>query len=102
MPSVRVKNILDSFKVVLFVIAILWIILVISFFFPWIKNLGIRPRTLTGLIGIFCAPFLHENMGHLIANSTSLFVLGSIFINVQKKLSFIVLMHFFIIGGLGT
>lgn len=34
---------------------------------------GIRPRSLSGLIGVFTSPFLHGSLGHLISNSISLF-----------------------------
>lgn len=38
--------------------------------------LGIIPRTTIGLRGILLAPFLHANMAHLLANTTSFAVLG--------------------------
>lgn len=39
--------------------------------------LGIRPRSITGLIGIPFAPFLHSNLSHLTANAVPLFVMGA-------------------------
>lgn len=36
---------------------------------------GIVPRTLTGLVGIPLAPFLHANLGHLIGNTVPLTIL---------------------------
>ena len=38
--------------------------------------LGIHPRRLIGLPGIFCAPFLHGNFNHLFFNAIPLLVLG--------------------------
>ena len=39
---------------------------------------GIRPRSLSGLWGILCAPFLHAGLGHLLANTLPLLVLGTL------------------------
>lgn len=40
-----------------------------------LNHLGIYPRKLSGLIGIFFSPFLHANFSHLLFNSIPLFVL---------------------------
>lgn len=82
-------------------IIILWAVLFISVFIP-LGNYGIRPRAIAGLPGILLAPFLHANMDHLIANSISLLVLGTLFLSLEKKLSAVLLMHFIILGGIGT
>ena len=37
---------------------------------------GIRPRTLSGLGGVIWSPFLHENWGHLAANTIPILVFG--------------------------
>lgn len=49
--------------------------------FNWItgsklNSIGILPRKLSGLMGIFFCPFLHQNFNHLFFNSIPLFVLG--------------------------
>ena len=44
--------------------------------------LGIRPRHLSGLVGIICAPFLHANFNHIFFNSIPLVVLAN-FILIQ-------------------
>lgn len=38
--------------------------------------LGIYPRSTRGLLGIFCAPFLHANFNHVFFNAIALFVLS--------------------------
>ena len=43
--------------------------------------LGIRPRSLIGLIGILLSPFLHGSLQHLVANLIPLFVLAC-FVNL--------------------
>ena len=40
------------------------------------RLLGIRPRHLLGLLGIVFSPFLHRDIGHLIANTVPFLVLG--------------------------
>jgi membrane associated rhomboid family serine protease len=44
---------------------------------------GIRPRNLEGLWGIFYAPFLHADFGHLIANSVA-FVPLALLVSARK------------------
>jgi membrane associated rhomboid family serine protease len=39
--------------------------------------LGIMPRTLWGLVGIFTAPMIHGNLVHLLSNTFPLLFLGS-------------------------
>ncbi|MFA5404986.1 MAG: rhomboid family intramembrane serine protease [Ignavibacteria bacterium] len=40
-----------------------------------LSEYGVLPRELKGLRGIIFSPFLHSDFGHLISNSTSLFIL---------------------------
>ena len=97
----RNNNIWNSFKTLLLIVAMLWVILVMSFVFP-LQEYGIRPRTMAGLIGIPFAPFIHGSIDHLIANSISLLILGSIFLTMERKLSLLIVLHIIILGGLGT
>lgn len=41
-----------------------------------LDRFGIRPRRLDGLDGIVFSPFLHDGIGHLLANSVPLLFLG--------------------------
>jgi membrane associated rhomboid family serine protease len=62
---------------VLFVF-MLWLIKFIEIVFDYpLYNLGVYPRHLKGIIGVFTAPLVHANFGHLVSNSIPLFVLGS-------------------------
>jgi membrane associated rhomboid family serine protease len=102
MNGKRTSNVLASFKTISFVIMILWLILVASWFFPEIRNYGIIPRTESGLPGIFFAPFIHADINHLIDNSIGLLILGSIFLIMERKLSFVIVLTIIVLGGLGT
>jgi membrane associated rhomboid family serine protease len=98
----KISNIIESFKIVLSIILLLWIVLAICFAFPAIMDLGIKPRSLSGLPGIFLAPFIHADVNHLVENSISLLILGSIFLIMERKLSLVLLLNIIVIGGLGT
>ncbi len=96
-----VRNAWDSFKTLLAVVALLWAILFAGYFFP-IHEYGIWPRSIHGLYGILFAPFIHAGIDHLIANSISLLLLGSIFLTIERKLSIYIVLFIIVIGGLGT
>ena len=38
---------------------------------------GIYPRRMEGLVGVFCAPFIHGSFAHLFANTTPIIVIGT-------------------------
>ncbi|MEM6451800.1 MAG: rhomboid family intramembrane serine protease [Cyanobacteria bacterium P01_D01_bin.105] len=86
-----------------------WLISVINIVF--LRNglgrlLGIRPRQLTGLVGIVCSPLIHRDFGHLIANTVPFVVLGWLILlqeNMQGDSRFyLVTLTILFIGGLGT
>lgn len=95
------RNIWDSFKVLLAIVGLLWVILVLGMLFP-LHEYGIRPRTIGGLAGILFAPFIHSGTDHLIANSVSLLILGSVFLSMERKLSIYLILQIMVLGGLGT
>jgi membrane associated rhomboid family serine protease len=91
------KNLLTA----LWVTAIIWIVFLLNFiiFFAEFKNLGIKPRTVEGLIGIALSPFLHAGWGHLISNSIPLFILTFLILQFYKKLWIPVTIFSIILGG---
>ncbi len=101
MAFTRTGNIWQSFKTVLFIVLILWLILIIGLFLP-LENFGIKPRTVHGLMGILFAPFIHSGIEHLLTNSISLLILGSIFLTMERKLSIFLVIQIILIGGGGT
>lgn len=87
-----------------FVIAI-WVIFVIDALLIGVNfnGLGIRPRRLYGLSGIFFSPFLHANLYHLISNSIPLLVLGfMINLSVGPKQLRIIMIFGAIGSGIGV
>lgn len=88
-------------KNLLYLIAFLWIIHLLSYFFP-INQHGIIPRETSGLMGIIFAPFLHYDFPHLSTNSVSLFILGMFLITMEHGRSYWIVIAIIILGGLGT
>ncbi|GHB67359.1 hypothetical protein GCM10008107_16010 [Psychrosphaera saromensis] len=92
-------------KDILLLLAIMWIVFLIDFFIPFatFNGFGIRPRSLSGLMGIIFSPFLHGGFGHIISNSISLLGTG-ILVRLavgSKQLRYVLLLG--IIGsGIGT
>ena len=57
-------------------VLVLWILFWVDIRFHFnFDQFGIYPRTFSGLIGIFCAPFVHGNLEHLYNNSIPLVIL---------------------------
>ena len=59
-------------------ILLFWGVEIIDWILPGqpLDAFGIRPRAITGIRGIFLAPFLHGGFGHLMANTIPFLVLG--------------------------
>lgn len=85
------------------IVVSLWIIEIVDCIIPPdLESLGIRPRQPLGLIGIVCAPFLHDGFLHLIGNSVALFCLGWVVLlgGMQSFLRVTALVA--VVAGLGT
>lgn len=66
------------------------------------SSYGILPRTQTGLIGIFTAPFIHANIQHLSANSLPFFVLSLLLFLFYHKNAPIYFISIWITSGILT
>jgi len=97
----RERGKIRPFSIMLYLILLLWLILLLSAVFP-INRYGILPRQIQGLPGILLTPFLHLNFSHLIANSLSLIILGTILIGLEKQRAITISLEIIIIGGFGT
>lgn len=61
---------------VLAFVGFVWFIFVVGNVLPFrLESYGVTPRTLRGLVGIPAAPFLHENLGHVLSNTIPLTIL---------------------------
>lgn len=95
------KSAFENIRMSLGVIAILWVVHVAGWVLP-LSRFGIVPRTMTGLIGIVFAPFLHANLAHLIGNSIVLFVLMLLALTYNQALAFKSFVIIIGVAGLGT
>ena len=97
-PSIT-SSILFGFFIMLSLWIVIWIDLRLNFD---LKNFGILPRNLSGIKGVFFAPFLHLNLSHLINNSIPIFVLCSLLHYFYNSIFFRVLLFSTLLTGLGV
>lgn len=87
---------------VLVLVALMWVLELTDLFLPLnFDQFGIRPRDTGHLAGIVLSPFLHLGLGHLVANTTSLLVLGGLLALTTRHL-WVVTGLVVLLGGLGV
>jgi membrane associated rhomboid family serine protease len=88
---------LARFMPVLAMLAVCWLVFLANtvFWHGHLNQFGIRPRQISGVIGILWAPFLHASFKHLAANSLPLLILGGILCARSKS-------EFVWVAGAGT
>ncbi|NRD24773.1 rhomboid family intramembrane serine protease [Winogradskyella litoriviva] len=67
-----------------------------------IKNFGIRPQKLEGLIGVVTSPFLHGDINHIYNNSIPLFVLSLSLFYFYNKIAWKVIGFGILLSGILT
>ena len=106
MKSIEKKDyeFIANFKISMVIIFFIWFIHFVAKLFVGLQSFGIRPRTLDGLWGIFLSPFLHsqQGYGHILSNSSALFVLVFISLTLSRKLFFVSSLLIIALGGAGT
>jgi membrane associated rhomboid family serine protease len=95
------KRILRSFIVPFILVSVLWLVK----FAEWqldrqFIQLGVLPRTFSGLIGIITSPLIHGNLQHLISNSLPLLVLGGVLNYFYRDLSLRVFLGVYFLSGI--
>ena len=85
-------------------VGFMWVLELINrlIFHGALVQFGIIPRSFIGLRGIFLAPFLHASIGHLLANTLPLIILGWLIMLRETKDFFTVSMITMIVSGLGV
>ena len=106
MPAVRstlVTAIKSRAALLLGPVVMMWVIELADLLpFAHLDRFGIRPRSLPGLIGIVCAPFLHAGFGHLLANTIPFLILGGIVLLGGSRLFMTVTLLVALISGVGV
>ena len=94
----------DYLRPLLWFVALIWLIEVIDrvILGGSLDQLGILPRQLAGLRGIFLAPFLHGSFSHLLANTIPFLILGFLVRLRHKSHSLLLSTIVVLTSGLGT
>jgi len=85
-------------------LAVLWLVQIVNVlaFGGRLDALGIKPRTLRGLMGIPLHPFLHVSFGHLAGNTVGIAIPGWLIVNRRRRDFAVVWLCATLVGGLGT
>jgi membrane associated rhomboid family serine protease len=87
-------------RIALGVVALLWFVHALNYLLIMdLRFYGIHPRRIHGLWGIIYSPFLHGNLQHLIANSGALFVLLTMSLSFNRKLTVVACIAIALLGG---
>ena len=97
----NLKSFFVTFKYLLYFIGLLWLVFFIGIFTP-ITNLGIIPRNIYGLPGIFFSPFIHGSLPHLTTNTAALLAITGFLIYLEGGKTFFIMAGTAILGGAGT
>jgi membrane associated rhomboid family serine protease len=80
---------------------LMWLTFSIEFFFGFdFGFLGIKPRSLEGLPGIFLAPIIHGDLYHLISNTLPLLFLGTTLFFFYERIGRIVFLRCYFITNI--
>lgn len=94
------RAILTPAIIPLFIVLAMWIVFLIEF--ETGSNFavyGLKPRTTSGLVGIFTIPFLHGSWSHLINNTFPMLVLGWALFKFYPTLALRTLLWVYLLGG---
>lgn len=97
-PKAWVKLFFPSLMVILFIGLHAWQ----QFDGSFLGFLGVKPRTLEGLIGIVGMPFVHGSWEHVLNNSVPLLVLGWALFRFYPQVSWQVIGWSWLVSGLGV
>ncbi|MFD2696795.1 rhomboid family intramembrane serine protease [Mesonia sediminis] len=94
---------LGTLAIPLFTVLLLWIIYWFEIkFHVNLNTYGVGPKSLKGLVGVLCAPFIHGSINHLYNNSIPLFVLLMSLIYFYKPIAGKVVLYGFFLAGMLT
>jgi membrane associated rhomboid family serine protease len=97
MPSLA-ESAGKELKTILVFVGAIWSVYLLSWIAP-VTSWGLQPRSLAGLIGIATMPFLHANLGHLVANTIPLIVLLFLLAGSRAK-SWAIVVEIVVFGGI--
>ncbi len=95
------KLLQTKFRPILLLLALVWLVEAVNLllghgFTSW----GILPRSLTGLVGIPLAPFIHGNFWHALSNTIPLLVLGGLTLTIGERRFWLTTLAIIVLSGL--
>ncbi len=66
------------------------------------SHLGVLPRTLKGMIGIFTGPLIHGDIFHLISNTLPIIMLGVLLFYFYQRIAIEIFIWIYIVTGFWT
>ncbi len=70
---------MTRFRPLIFLLAVIWGVELVNLMLGHgLANWGILPRSISGLIGIPLAPFIHANFWHAVSNTVPMIILGGL------------------------
>ena len=88
----------NEFYGIAWFVGAIWAVFLLSFVVPSVNQFGVFPRTVVGLRGVLCSPFLHANWSHIISNTPPLIILLALLVGSQAR-SLQVVVLIVLIGG---
>ena len=86
-----------------FLLVVVWFIFFMNqSFHLHLNELGIFPRTISGLQGVVFSPFLHSDLNHILNNSLPLLILSTALIYFYREVSLKVLAYGVLLSGILT
>lgn len=97
------QRLLDSIRIPLYLVAILWLIhgiqVLLGFDFGYY---GVYPRSIFGLRGILFSPLIHGDWGHLLANTPPLFAMCAMLLFFYRKVAIPSIAMIYLLSGLAV
>ena len=100
-PANAIHSIKEEFLGVLFFVGIIWTVFWVDALLPFVnlnKMFALTPRYLSGLWGIPCMTFLHEDFRHLMSNTVPLIVLLTLLAGSRAR-SWLIVLCIVLVGG---
>ncbi|WP_266204776.1 rhomboid family intramembrane serine protease [Pontibacter kalidii] len=83
--------------------ALLWLVALLSYLTGAdLAFLGILPRNILGLVGVFFGPLIHGGLLHLLSNTFPLVLLSGLILYMHRKVALKVIVLVYVLSGLLT
>ncbi len=101
--KIELKKVLLSLVIPTSFVIIFWIVYLLEIGLDIsLTSYGLLPRDITHWYGIFTFPFLHSGISHLLSNSSSFIVLGSLLFYFYNDKAFPVFIWSYLLSGIFT